>query len=96
VINFPTKPVGAGYDLPFDFISLLPLGVALVSAAITAVVESGEDDDVEILNGAGVISGTVVNVPVHAGVAGVIYKISVLATADDDNIYPLSGFLAVV
>lgn len=96
MISFPSKPPGAAYNLDFDFVSLLPLGVDLVSAEIEAVVESGEDETVDILNGDGVVTGTVVQVPVYQGVEGVIYRISVLATADDDNIYPLEGLLAIV
>ncbi len=96
MISFPAKPVVSAISLPFDFISLLPLDVGIESAVITATVESGEDSNIQLLNGEGTVSGTVVSVPVHDGVPGVIYRISVAALGDDDNTYVLEGVLAVL
>lgn len=98
MLSFDPKAYAAGYNIGFNFLSLLPVGVTVSSAAITCAVETGTDASPSSLVSAAVIASPVVNVPLvaNAGVVGVIYRITVLATGSDGKKYSLEGLVAVV
>ena len=98
MLSFPPKiTLDSEYDLPFDFISLLPLGATLDSVVASAIITSGPDGaEVDILEGTINVSGTVAGVRVHQGVSGCIYEITANATDTLGNTYALKGVLAVL
>lgn len=98
MISFPPKlSEDSEYNLDFDFVGLLPVGVNLASAAASAIITSGPDGTVvDILEGTIDVSGTVAEVRVHQGVSGCIYEITVEGTDDDGDVHTMKGVLAVL
>jgi len=79
-----------------DFISKLPSGITIASAATTATVYSGNDSSPSsILSGSPTISGTKVTQVLQAGVSGCIYQIAFGIVGSDGNDYQLQGYFAV-
>jgi hypothetical protein len=78
-------------------LSLLPAGQTISGATVTATVWAGVDaSPSSILSGLPTVSGQTVTQKLVGGVAGVIYKLRVAATASDGSVPVLVAYLAVV
>lgn len=81
----------------FNFSSLLTAGQSISGATATASVWAGVDaDPAAVLSGSPTVSGLIVTQGLTGGVAGVIYKVQIAATASDGSTPVLVGYLAVV
>jgi hypothetical protein len=93
----PQKSPEATLIVPFNFLSLLPNGQTISSAAVMATVWAGTDANPSaIISGAASPSGQIVNQNVVAGVAGNIYKLRCVAACSDGSTQVLVAYLAVV
>jgi len=80
----------------FDFSRLLPSGVTISSAVVTATVIDGTDADPSaMISGSATISGSLVSQLVIGGVAGVTYCLKCAATFSDGQVPELHDDLAV-
>lgn len=87
------KAVSETQILRPDFISSMPSGVTISSAAASQAVYSGTPSTLTL--GAASISGSRVSVPVAGGTAGTIYQVTVAATLSDGQILRMRTLLAV-
>lgn len=94
----PPKYIAENPQLPFNFLSVLPAGITLVSAVATCTVASGVDVSPSSLIGAATVVSPIAYVPtvLGAGTAGVIYNIAVVGLASNGKYYLLNGNLAVL
>lgn len=96
-VTFEGKLIGETSSLVFDFLSVLPAGVTISSASVTASTYSGTDAAPSaILSGSPTISGSKVTQKVTVGVLGVTYLLLASATLSDGQVRQLSGFLCIV
>jgi SUMO ligase MMS21 Smc5/6 complex component len=95
-VIIPSKQSSETLLQAFDFTSLLgQLSTTTISSATSTIaVYSGTDPSPPSLTNS--ISGLVVTVTLSGGVSGVIYLVTVTATASTGAIVSLQGFLAVV
>ena len=97
-VLIPPKQVAETVYQPFDFTSQLGQfsTTTISSASVTIAVYSGTDPTPLLTAGSASISGLVVTVPLSSGVNGVLYLVTVKATASTGDIRTLQGFVAVV
>lgn len=95
----PKVTVEAIY-IDFDFSDLLPAGIKVVSAVVTAAVHDGADDasPMSILQNSPQVdtTGKIVSQLVIAGVAGTWYRLTCQPTTDLDNQTPVIQLLLPV
>lgn len=92
----PTKPLGETAAAAFDFGAQLPLGQTILSADVEVAVYAGEDPvPSDMLSGSPAISGGVVTQLLTAGVLGVTYVVTCLATFSGGQILTMFGYLVV-
>lgn len=92
----PTKPLSETAAAAFDFGAQLPLGETISSATVAVAVYAGEDAaPAAMLSGSPVIDGGVVTQLLTAGVLGVTYIVTCLATFSGGQILAMFGYLVV-
>jgi predicted aconitase with swiveling domain len=89
--------------LPFDFTSRLQAGETISTAVVTSSVYTGVDPNAAtMINGAAVISGTVVNQSIATapnvigGLIGVIYFLICKITTSLGQVLQQTGYLSVI
>jgi hypothetical protein len=97
-IQIPAKASTETFKQAFDFTSQLgQLSTTTISSATcTITVYSGTDPSPLLTAGSPAISGLIVTVALAGGVAGVLYLVTVTATASTGDIRSIQGFVAIV
>jgi hypothetical protein len=95
-VSLPPKLVGETLIEPVDYTTLLPTGVTIASAAVTAGVYLGVDaTPTDILSGNATVAGAVVSQEVIAGLPGVDYLLTYAATCSDGEVIEQERILPV-
>jgi hypothetical protein len=98
MVRYERKQPAEQYAFGYDFVDELPTGVDVSSAVLSAIdLESGTDQTATILlSSTATIVGTQVLGRWRAGIAGRRYKIRVLATLSNGDIFEEDVILAVI
>lgn len=92
----PGKYAGESRVVAFNFLSQLDFGDSVASAVTVATVFSGVDLAPAIVSGPAVVSGTLANQVVSAGIIGVIYDLACSALTTNGRTLTINAFLAIL